>query len=60
MGRLAAPPRVVSWLLLPSAVGLLRTSSKETSKVLEVANLEVVYNDVILVLRGLSINVGDG
>ena len=60
MGRLAAPPRVVSWLLLPRAVGLLRTSSKETSKVLEVANLEVVYNDVILVLRGLSINVGDG
>ena len=60
MGRLAAPPRVVSWLLLPRAVGLLRTSSKETSKVLKVANLEVVDNDVILVLRGLLINVGDG
>jgi len=28
--------------------------------VLEVANLEVVYNDVILVLRGLSIEVPDG
>jgi branched-chain amino acid transport system ATP-binding protein len=28
--------------------------------VLEVANLEVVYNDVILVLRGLSIEVRDG
>lgn len=27
---------------------------------LEVANLEVVYNEVILVLRGLSINVPDG
>ena len=27
---------------------------------LEIANLEVVYNDVILVLRGLSIEVGDG
>jgi len=27
---------------------------------LEVANLEVVYNEVILVLRGLSLNVGDG
>ena len=27
---------------------------------LEVANLEVVYNDVILVLRGLSIDVPDG
>jgi branched-chain amino acid transport system ATP-binding protein len=27
---------------------------------LEVANLEVVYNDVVLVLRGLSINVDDG
>lgn len=27
---------------------------------LEVANLEVVYNDVVLVLRGLSINVPDG
>jgi branched-chain amino acid transport system ATP-binding protein len=28
--------------------------------VLEVANLEVVYNDVILVLRGLSLTVPDG
>jgi branched-chain amino acid transport system ATP-binding protein len=28
--------------------------------VLEVANLEVVYNDVVLVLRGLSIEVPDG
>jgi branched-chain amino acid transport system ATP-binding protein len=28
--------------------------------VLEVANLEVVYNEVILVLRGLSIEVPDG
>ena len=27
---------------------------------LEVANLEVVYNEVILVLRGLSLEVGDG
>jgi branched-chain amino acid transport system ATP-binding protein len=27
---------------------------------LEIANLEVVYNDVILVLRGLSLNVPDG
>ncbi len=27
---------------------------------LEVANLEVVYNDVILVLRGISLEVGDG
>ncbi len=27
---------------------------------LEIANLEVVYNDVILVLRGLSIEVADG
>ena len=27
---------------------------------LEVANLEVVYNDVVLVLRGLSISVPDG
>ena len=27
---------------------------------LEVANLEVVYNEVILVLRGLSIEVPDG
>jgi len=28
--------------------------------VLEIANLEVVYNDVILVLRGLSLTVPDG
>jgi branched-chain amino acid transport system ATP-binding protein len=28
--------------------------------VLEVANLEVVYNDVVLVLRGLSLEVRDG
>ena len=27
---------------------------------LEVANLEVVYNEVILVLRGLSVQVPDG
>ena len=27
---------------------------------LEVANLEVVYNDVVLVLRGLSLTVSDG
>ncbi|MGZ0220176.1 MAG: ATP-binding cassette domain-containing protein, partial [Acidimicrobiales bacterium] len=27
---------------------------------LEIANLEVVYNEVILVLRGLSIEVPDG
>ena len=27
---------------------------------LEIANLEVVYNEVILVLRGLSIEVRDG
>ena len=27
---------------------------------LEVANLEVVYNDVVLVLRGLSLTVQDG
>ena len=27
---------------------------------LEIANLEVVYNDVVLVLRGLSLEVGDG
>ena len=27
---------------------------------LEIANLEVVYNEVILVLRGLSIQVPDG
>ena len=27
---------------------------------LEIANLEVVYNDVILVLRGLSLTVPDG
>lgn len=27
---------------------------------LSVANLEVVYNDVVLVLRGISIRVGDG
>ena len=27
---------------------------------LEIANLEVVYNEVILVLRGLSIDVSDG
>ena len=27
---------------------------------LEVANLEVVYNDVVLVLRGLSLDVRDG
>ena len=27
---------------------------------LEIANLEVVYNDIILVLRGLSIEVRDG
>lgn len=27
---------------------------------LEVSNLEVVYNDVILVLRGISLEVGDG
>ncbi|RLE11399.1 MAG: ABC transporter ATP-binding protein, partial [Actinobacteria bacterium] len=27
---------------------------------LEVANLEVVYNDVVLVLRGLSLEVRDG
>jgi len=27
---------------------------------LEIANLEVVYNDVVLVLRGLSLNVPDG
>ncbi len=27
---------------------------------LEVANLEVVYNDVALVLRGLSLEVRDG
>ena len=27
---------------------------------LEIANLEVVYNDVILVLRGISLTVPDG
>ena len=27
---------------------------------LEVANLEVVYNEVVLVLRGLSLSVSDG
>jgi branched-chain amino acid transport system ATP-binding protein len=27
---------------------------------LTVENLEVVYNDVVLVLRGLSLEVGDG
>jgi branched-chain amino acid transport system ATP-binding protein len=27
---------------------------------LDIANLEVVYNDVILVLRGLSLTVPDG
>ena len=27
---------------------------------LEIANLEVVYNEVILVLRGLSLTVPDG
>ena len=27
---------------------------------LEVANLEVVYNEVVLVLRGLSLEVRDG
>ena len=27
---------------------------------LEIANLEVVYNDVVLVLRGLSLEVREG
>jgi branched-chain amino acid transport system ATP-binding protein len=35
-------------------------SRSEVAHVLEVSNLEVVYNDVILVLRGLSISVPDG
>ena len=34
-----------------------RSEAKEGFPLLEVANLEVVYNDVILVLRGLSIEV---
>ena len=33
---------------------------RERFSLLEVANLEVVYHDVILVLRGLSFNVPDG
>ena len=36
------------------------TDGKRRSHMLEVANLEVVYNDVVLVLRGLSIEVREG
>src|SRR5215211_4841853 len=37
-----------------------RTRSGGGTTVLEVSNLEVVYNEVILVLRGLSLVVADG
>ena len=37
-----------------------RPSYIDRTSMLEVANLEVVYNDVVLVLRGLSIDVPDG
>jgi len=37
-----------------------RTRDGRQAGVLEVANLEVVYNDVVLVLRGLSLEVPDG
>ena len=39
---------------------LITDTVEEEVRVLEVANLEVVYNDVVLVLRGLSIEVRDG
>ena len=38
----------------------LTVATRHGAPMLEVANLEVVYNEVILVLRGLSLNVGDG
>jgi branched-chain amino acid transport system ATP-binding protein len=36
------------------------TKDNRSKQVLDVANLEVVYNDVILVLRGLSLQVPEG
>ena len=49
---------------MPAAPLMLRVpltvATRHGAPMLEVANLEVVYNEVILVLRGLSLNVGDG
>ena len=49
---------------MPAAPLMLRVPltvvTRHGAPMLEVANLEVVYNEVILVLRGLSLNVGDG
>ena len=36
------------------------TSEKKEKPILSVDNLEVVYNEVILVLRGISMNVSEG
>ena len=35
-------------------------SQKTNSKLLDVNNIEVVYNDIIQVLRGVSLNVAEG
>jgi branched-chain amino acid transport system ATP-binding protein len=43
-----------------SAAPHIERTGEESALMLEVANLEVVYNDVVLVLRGLSIEVDDG
>ena len=36
------------------------TLENRESLILSVENLEVVYNEVILVLRGISLNVSEG
>ena len=36
------------------------SASTKTFRMLEVRNVEVVYNDVVLVLRGVSLHVGEG
>ena len=38
----------------------MRSGASAASLLLSVNNLEVVYNDVILVLRGVSVTVADG
>ena len=36
------------------------TQENKGSPILSVENLEVVYNEVVLVLRGISMNVSEG
>ena len=51
------PRRPNGWAGRPMSAALQMTA---TAPLLEVNNIEVVYNDVILVLRGLSLAVPQG